>query len=200
MPTTAIPINVFATERSRVPIGDPAAQSPVTNAHYDVPIMPRIPLHIGLAVSITALHRCRNPSPTPEADLDEDTPCYTSVETDVEGKIVGVRALEKNITELIVENRDRTTATAYAYLAIHHVEGKTVHLPLWLRALRATLHPLLPATRDIPIETDARIRPAPDRRENALRRNGPKTTFPSIEEWLIISAAAFIRSIRLCGP
>ncbi len=153
------PTLIFGKERCRVPVNDPAAYRERENIHLDVPLAPHKPLRIGLYVHIHEIH------PTSPADgEDEELPTsYTSTATGIEGKVVSVRAMERTVTELVVKNDDQGARTKYAYLTIHHEDGVTVHLAMWLRVLRKLLLPTLPETRHVPLERNAILLPTPRR-------------------------------------
>lgn len=123
-------------------------------AYYDVPIPPRVPLHIGQRVNIHTLHD--NSDLYPE---DATTPQYFATEAGVEGEITGIRAMEENITEFVVRNEVALSDVVHAVLAVKHIEGVTVRLGTWKRLLRATVLRPLQGTRSIPLELNAVVTP-----------------------------------------
>lgn len=153
------PTAVFGWERSRVPVDDPTSTREKENVHYDIPLVPHIPLRIGLHVRIHELHHATSAASNDDAQPNQ----YTSTTTGVEGRIVAIRAMEKTTTELVVKNDNGATYTEYAYLTIHHEDGVTVRLTPWLRAFRKLLYPLLPSTRNVPLERDAVLLRSPRR-------------------------------------
>lgn len=191
MSLSTIPLNIFARERSRIPTEDANGRRTLYNIHYDIPIAPRIPLHIGLLVRVIALEASA-PTPSdgnelntaPAGRWEDQPPHYSATSTNIVGKVIGIRSLEKSITELVVKNEDSTTTTAYAYLAIHHAEGRTISLPLTMRILRAVLSPLLLATRDVPIEGNAVITADDSRKPPRSHRNRPTRAMPTVEQWM----------------
>ncbi|EIW64972.1 uncharacterized protein TRAVEDRAFT_16879 [Trametes versicolor FP-101664 SS1] len=185
MSPNTIPLNVMARERCRIPVGDPTSLRALQNIHYDIPIMPRIPLYVGLLVRVIPIQPTTPAAgESPDEDPRTAPPTYTAAATSVAGKIIGIRTLERNTVELVVKNDDISTRTAYAYLTVHHAEGKTVHLPLGLRAIRAVSRPFLQKTRDVPIEHDAVITAAPAQFSATGERNGPDEVIPTAEEWI----------------
>ena len=113
-------------------------RSRITDVMYlDAPIKPTAPIHIGARVRICllTLNEEAMSQTSDEDDRAERAPKYYAETSNVSGMITRIRALEAGITEFIIENENRNSTTDYAYLAIPHVEGVTVALPLWLRAL-----------------------------------------------------------------
>lgn len=126
-------------------------------AYYDVPIPPRIPLHVGQRVTIHTLHD--NSSSVDLCPIDQDAPQYFAQEAGVEGEITGIRTMEAGTTEFVVKNEVAFSDVVYAVLAIEHIQGVTVRLSAWKRLLRATVMRPLPETRTVPLELDAVVVP-----------------------------------------
>ncbi|KAL1944261.1 hypothetical protein VTO73DRAFT_3446 [Trametes versicolor] len=180
----SIPFTVFALERSRLPAHSAGSYKTSENILYDVPIAPRIPLHIGLLVRIAAILPA-HPQALPAAgESGGGSTYYTATETEIVGRVVGVRTMERLTTELVVKNENAATAAAYAYLTIHHEEGKTVHLPLWIRTARAVFRRGLANTRDVPIEQDAVVRFRQSHNQLGEHTNCPAAVVPTAEEWM----------------
>ncbi|KAL1940027.1 hypothetical protein VTO73DRAFT_9362 [Trametes versicolor] len=145
--------------------------------YYDVPIPPRVPLHLGLRVKLYTLHnKHRRPS-----EGTASAPRYIAVEAGVEGTIVDIRTTEATTTELVVRNEDAFADVTHAVLAIQHIEGVTVCLSAWKKLLRATVLRPLTRTRHIPLERDAEV---------TLRNPGGKTySVPPLYEATCVEAA-----------
>ncbi|KAL1938743.1 hypothetical protein VTO73DRAFT_11346 [Trametes versicolor] len=77
---------------------------------------------------------------------------YTASLAGVEGEIVGVRAMELAVTELIVSNKNPRSTIEWAYLSVQHLEGVTVALGFWRAVWRTISLPFLPHTRHVPLE------------------------------------------------
>lgn len=121
-------------------------------AILDVIAPPPIPLRLGLAISIHTVTRWRNGDGT----LSEE---YAAAPMGVEGRIVGIRAMELAVTEFIVSNDDLHSPIESAYLSIRHIHGVTVDLGIWRTILRTLMLPTLQHTRHVPLETEAVIVP-----------------------------------------
>ncbi|OJT07381.1 hypothetical protein TRAPUB_10321 [Trametes pubescens] len=141
-----------ARERSRVSAEDPRRPA-ATIAFFDVPVIPHIPLQMGQNVKILALVSCADLFPTDEQYKPK---YYTTRETGVEGKVERVRAVDATITEFVVRNDNPRADVTYAYVAIQHIQGRTVSLSLGRRLLRAVTRPTT-MERQIPLELDATI-------------------------------------------
>lgn len=163
---------ILAKERGAAPAEDPFRPTR-TITYFDVPIAPLVPLHVGQAVHILSLFPCNGLFP----GEGESPPRYTAFDSGVRGRVIGVRAMDKNITEFVVRNEAEWAREAYAYLAIKHIQGTTVKLGAWRALLRSTIQKPGPATRDIPLETDAivyRDRPvSPSDNEEEIGTLGP---------------------------
>ncbi|EIW52962.1 uncharacterized protein TRAVEDRAFT_53386 [Trametes versicolor FP-101664 SS1] len=141
---------ILAKERGAAPAEDSLCPTP-TAKHFDVPIVPRVPLHVGQMVHILSLFPCNGLFP----GKGEKPPRYTAFDSGVWGKVVEIKSMDRNITEFVVRNEAKWAKEAYAYLAIKHIEGTTVSLGKWRTLLRSTIQRPAPATRDIPLEMDA---------------------------------------------
>lgn len=141
-----------ARERSSVSAEDPRRPA-ATIAFFDVPVIPHTPLRMGQNVKILALVSCANLFPT---DGQYRPTYYTTRETGVEGRVERVRAVDATITEFVVRNDNPRANVTYAYVAIQHIQGRTVSLSLGRRLLRAVTRPTT-VERQIPLELDATI-------------------------------------------
>ncbi|KAJ8490051.1 hypothetical protein ONZ51_g2531 [Trametes cubensis] len=109
-------------------------------AFLDVPILPTSPIELGSYVCIAILE----PKPPTVARMANyrDEPRYTAYTSDIRGRIIGIRAMEPEVTEFVLKNDNDDLNTKYAYVAVPHVEGTMVCLPWWARVVRWTLHAL----------------------------------------------------------
>ncbi|KAI0326319.1 hypothetical protein GY45DRAFT_1259283, partial [Cubamyces sp. BRFM 1775] len=73
----------------------------------------------------------------------------------VSGRVVGVKAMEKEVTELIVRSHDSTERVEFAVVAVQHVEGVTIRFEWWRRLLREAMSRWLPNIRNIPLAIEA---------------------------------------------
>lgn len=129
-------------------------------AFYDVLFRPRIPLHVGQHISIHTLSSCYNNT---HNQGDQANPRYVAEESGIVGMITEVRTMEATVTEFVMVNENVELDVAKVVLAIQHVEGETVRLPVWKKLLRATILRPLPETRWIPLEMDATVARMGDR-------------------------------------
>lgn len=144
---------VHTLERGRAPSNLPRSLRILETKTLDVPILPADPLHVGQRVRIYALKKIPNPAGL--RDDEETQTWYSSTPTDVEGTIVGIRAMELAVTEFIIANETRHSLVEHAYLSVQHAQGTTVDLELWRCIARTLLLPFLPHTRHIPIDRSA---------------------------------------------
>lgn len=156
-------VTVYAKERGRIPADLPNCDRILDVALFDVTIPPPTPLRIGQEITIKAL---TNEDETSSLPSPRTPAQYDAVASDIAGRIVGIRSMEKTTTEFIIQNNVPHALAEHAYLSIHHIEGVTVRLSWWWWALRMVLLPLLPQTRHIALEQDVDITP----RSYVLRR------------------------------
>ncbi|KAI0657001.1 hypothetical protein C8Q70DRAFT_1056246 [Cubamyces menziesii] len=120
--------------------------------YLDVPILPTAPIQVGSRVRVVYLEP--KPRDLGRTRNYRNEPKYVAYTSDIHGTVIGVRAMEEKITEFVLVNENEASRTRYAYMAVPHIEGTTVRLPLWLRVVRwfvlAAVAP--PSTRQIPIE------------------------------------------------
>ncbi|KAI0329236.1 hypothetical protein GY45DRAFT_1212320, partial [Cubamyces sp. BRFM 1775] len=116
--------------------------------YLDVVVPPPTPLRVGQTVTISAL---RDRYTTPRAQL-QATRHLIANPLELEGRIVGVRSLERKMIELIVSNNHATSTTAYAYLAAPLALGTTVDLGPWGNLAVRALRPFLAETREVRLE------------------------------------------------
>lgn len=117
--------------------------------HFDVPIVPRIPLHIGQRVKILSLTACEGPT-----DEELAPTRYRVQDSGVEGAVVRIKSTSTAVTEFIVQNENDSSPVIFACVAIQHIQGQTVWMGLWDRLLRVVVRPP-PPERCIPLELDA---------------------------------------------
>lgn len=147
-------ITIYVRERGSVPAQLPNSARPLVIAFLDVVIPPPTPLGTGQHVRVNALIRRKAKNQHPTSPVR-----YWSEPIDVEGRIVGIRAIELDIVEFVIRNDVYHSPVEHAYLAVKYVPGATVNLTLWQWAIRAALLPLLPRTRTAPLENDVDIAP-----------------------------------------
>ncbi|OJT01593.1 hypothetical protein TRAPUB_7935 [Trametes pubescens] len=145
-------VTIFTKERGRAPSSLPRNSCISEIAFLDVTIPPPLPLHVGQHIRAHVLTKRH-------ARDGSLVPGYISEPAGVEGVIVGIRTMELAITEFIVKNDDYKSTIEYAYLTIQHIQGVTVNLDIWRRALRTFLLPLLPHTRHVALDHDVNITP-----------------------------------------
>ncbi len=152
--TTAMATSILAKETASIPSENPYHPETLVK-HFDVPVVPRIPLHIGQRVRVMALTPAAN-NPNPNA-ADEYSPMrYIARYAGVTGEVVRVRATSTAVTEFVVQNEDDASPVVFACIAIQHIQGQTVRLSLWERIWRVVVRPAAPE-RCIPLELDITI-------------------------------------------
>ncbi|KAI0361158.1 hypothetical protein OH77DRAFT_402102 [Trametes cingulata] len=157
---------LYAKERGSAPADDPHKPSTII-LHYDIPVVPHVPVQTGQKIRIVRLI----PSPMPiTSHNDPQPPFYTVQETGIVGTVITIRAMEKTVTEFVVRNENDQSPVSAAYIAVEHLPGTTVRLSLCESLIRLALSPFLPSTRRIPIERNAvvlrnvtRLRPERER-------------------------------------
>ncbi|OJT08503.1 hypothetical protein TRAPUB_686 [Trametes pubescens] len=161
--------SILARETSCIPSENPYHPDTFVQ-HFDVPIVPRVPLHVGQRVKILTLTLHAR---APTADDTYTPPRYTARDSGVVGEVTRVRSTSSAVTEFIVQNENDTSPIIFACLAIQHIQGQTVRMSLWEKIVRQIIRPPAPE-RCIPLELDAAViredettrhREATDRRE-----------------------------------
>ncbi len=152
---TAMTATILAKETGATPSRRPYEPTTAMVVYYDVPIRPRVPLHVGQKIHIHSL----TPANGEETQEQEQggPPHYWAEETGIEGSISGIRAVEEETVELVVENENVASAAVRAVLTVQYIEGVTVRLGWWARMERAVRPWPLPATRSVPLEVDATV-------------------------------------------
>ncbi|KAJ8502107.1 hypothetical protein ONZ51_g161 [Trametes cubensis] len=145
-------ITVMARVNGRTPTHTGRGDQDRYVTYLDVPILPTSPIEVGSQVRVVYLEpKPREVARTPNHQRE---PKYTAYTSDVRGTVIGIRAVDAEVTEFILENANEDSKTKYAYMAIKHDEGTTVCLSLGMRVWRwltlALTH--APPTRKIPIE------------------------------------------------
>ncbi|OJT04483.1 hypothetical protein TRAPUB_4753 [Trametes pubescens] len=144
--------SILAKATSCIPSENPYHPDTLVQ-HFDVPIVPRIPLHVGQRVKILALTPRAH---TPPHEGRYAPPCYTARDSGVIGEVIRVRSTNSAITEFVVHNENDASPVIFACVAIQHIQGQTVRMSLWEKIARYCLR--LPAPeRCIPLELDATI-------------------------------------------
>lgn len=147
-------VTIYAHERGSVPTQLPNSARPLVVAFLDVAIPPPIPLRTGQHVRVNALIPRETPNPRPTSPKQ-----YWSEPVDIEGRIVGIRTMELETVEFVVQNDIYHSPVEHAYLTIKYIPGATVSLTFWQWAIRGALLPLLPRTRTAPLESDVDVAP-----------------------------------------
>ncbi|OSC98164.1 hypothetical protein PYCCODRAFT_1375788 [Trametes coccinea BRFM310] len=148
-------IVIHAKERGVAPIGEPRCARLLEVVSYDMVITPARPIKIGQRVSISRLERTPNRYDGPFTP----PPQYESCRTDVQGRVTGIRALERHFTELIVRNENPQSLVAVACVSVPHIQGITIELESWRWIFRTVMAPFLPSTRRVAIEWDPVVIP-----------------------------------------
>lgn len=157
---------IHARETGSVPSRLPRSPRPFETIFFDVPILPPVPLRVGLRVNVHSLTRNGRPAARGLAR-------YHAESTGIEGPIIGVRAMELAITEFVVQNENLDSTTNYAYLTVQHIHGVTVRLETWRWIWRTLSIPFLQHTRHVPLDRNADITPWEYNIERALPNNEP---------------------------
>lgn len=147
-------ITLYAREQGSVPANLPNSDRPLVIAFLDVAIPPPVPLRTGQHVRIHALIRRNTPGAHPTSPAR-----FWSEPTDIEGKIVGIRAMELDTIEFVIQNDIYHSPVEHAYLTVKYAPGDTVSLTLWQWATRMALLPFLPRTRTVLMESDVDVAP-----------------------------------------
>ncbi|OJT03795.1 hypothetical protein TRAPUB_5617 [Trametes pubescens] len=143
---------ILAKERASTPINTPT-HSEKRVVYYDIPIRPRVPLHVGQEVEVMTLKSCQ--SLFPEDEGHHAPPRYTAHSAGIVGTVIAMAAIDEANTEIVVRNESPWSEVTHAYLAIQHVQDVTVYLSLWQRLLRATILRPIARIREVPLEADA---------------------------------------------
>ncbi|KAL1948372.1 hypothetical protein VTO73DRAFT_12447 [Trametes versicolor] len=149
------PTLVLGIQRGSAPANIPNKSRSFYADQIDVVIPPKTPLRVGARVKIYSIEEISDPFGRDDEEGTHRT--YQAEPLGVEGTITGVRAMEREVTEFVVRNENPRSATAYAYLAIEHTQGKTVYFECWRRVLRWLMMPTLDTTRRIPTEREALV-------------------------------------------
>ncbi|KAI0360085.1 hypothetical protein OH77DRAFT_1359654, partial [Trametes cingulata] len=144
---------IYARERGSAPAKVEEGKETKV-AYLDVPIAPCEPIHVGQKARILLLSPCDELFPSEE---ETTTHYYTAEDVGLWGTVVGIRVVEENMVEFILENENIKSATAYAYLAVARREGLTVRMPPWTRWLSMAGIGLARTTRTVLIEDDTTI-------------------------------------------
>ncbi|EIW58332.1 uncharacterized protein TRAVEDRAFT_20369 [Trametes versicolor FP-101664 SS1] len=143
---------VYARETSCIPSENPYHPDTFVQ-HFDVPLVPRVPLHVGQRVKIVTLTLHARDLP---ANGGYTPPCYSAQDSGVVGEVTRVRSTNSAVTEFIVQNENDTSPIIFACLAIQHIQGQTVRMGLWESIIRQIVRPPAPE-RCIPLELDATV-------------------------------------------
>ncbi|EIW54959.1 uncharacterized protein TRAVEDRAFT_51089 [Trametes versicolor FP-101664 SS1] len=146
---------ILGVLRGSAPANTPNKSRSFYTEQVDVTIPPKTPLRVGARVKVYTIEEISDPFG--RAQDDETRKTYQAEPLGVEGRITGVRMMEREVTEFVVSNENPRSATAHAYLTIKHEQGKTVNFELWRRILRWLMLPMLETTRWIPMEDGALV-------------------------------------------
>ncbi|KAI0650456.1 hypothetical protein C8Q79DRAFT_1006723 [Trametes meyenii] len=150
----ATPTPLYVKERGGAPAAIPGEHRPLSVAYYDTALPPLTPLKLGLWVEISSVTMVRSRTPMREVPLARK-------DEEVMGCIVGIRAMERTLTEFIVKNHHPRSTITYAYVVIPHREGETVEFPWCLRLARSIILPFLQETRSVQFIKNAFLEHAP---------------------------------------
>ncbi|KAI0650595.1 hypothetical protein C8Q79DRAFT_923822 [Trametes meyenii] len=152
-------IAILGKQRGMAPVSNMKGRRGTQVTYHDIPIIPETPLSIGQRICLYTLKGVENPFGRGQGvdnGEGEPVPCYTISVTGVAGPIVGIRAMDQKIVELIVRNdRMERSMVAYAYITVKNLHGVTTNLPMWRRAIAATGILGAGETRDVPLEMNA---------------------------------------------
>ncbi|KAH9856126.1 hypothetical protein C2E23DRAFT_857165 [Lenzites betulinus] len=93
----------------------------------DVVIAPPAPIAVGQRVVLKKVNGFDESPGAEEINWDD----LETVDLDVEGEIVGIRTIEKEVVEFVVRNDKKRAMTELAYLTIENSPGETVILDGW---------------------------------------------------------------------
>ncbi|KAH9891233.1 hypothetical protein C8Q73DRAFT_667175 [Cubamyces lactineus] len=168
---------VYTIIRGRAPANRHEAGRIMDVTYHDIIIAPKSPLRLGQTVQVYNLElhpdhptlRCQEPKQ------------YMASRTDIKGEIVGIRAVEKDLVELIVKNALMRSATMYAYLTIPYQEGTTITLGKWMWAAVWLARRLLRETRRVPLEKGAIVLRRVYHRNDANQNEGEGSVWEIID-------------------
>ncbi|KAI0336023.1 hypothetical protein GY45DRAFT_1402416 [Cubamyces sp. BRFM 1775] len=144
---------VYTIIRGRAPANRHETGRIMDVTYHDVVVAPHSPLRLGQVVHVYNLE----PNPNRPAPHHHEPRQYIASRTDVRGRIVGIRAMEKNLLELVVKNTLPRSATMYAYLTVSYLEGITISLKRWTWLATWIARKLLQETRRVPVDRGAII-------------------------------------------
>ncbi|KAH9858726.1 hypothetical protein C2E23DRAFT_855507 [Lenzites betulinus] len=111
----------------------------------DVMVVPETPIKIGQRVCLVEIAGL-DESPGEDADPED----IETRELGIEGEVVGIRTMEKEIVEFIVENDTRRSMTERVYLTVEYAPGETILLDSWNGIAHLLASALGRVTRRIP--------------------------------------------------
>ncbi|KAJ8489859.1 hypothetical protein ONZ51_g2683 [Trametes cubensis] len=116
--------------------------------YLDITIPPPAPIQIGDKVQIYSLERKKR-----TRTAQPNGPKYTAHATDIRGTVMGIRAVDEEVVEMILRNEDYLSTTEYAHLSFPNNNAAMTDTPWWVRILGWALKQLGAApTRRIPVE------------------------------------------------
>lgn len=142
---------MYGTARGRLPKANNTGARYRDMACYDVIVIPDAPLKIGERVEIRPITEVEGRN---GRNGIQGARHYVVERAEVKGKIVGIRAMEKEVTEFIVKNDEWMETAEHALVSVQHVQGVTVDLGWWGRLVRWALSGWALTLRRIPLETE----------------------------------------------
>ncbi|KAI0650252.1 hypothetical protein C8Q79DRAFT_886907, partial [Trametes meyenii] len=139
---------IYTRHRGGAPASTPGEYRMVDVSFYDV-ALPSLPMEVGQWVKIVKIKEGQEYSPLVAENH------YRTQETGIEGSIIGVKAVERDLVEFVVRNETPRSIISHAYLAVPRMEGVTVRLEWWRRILWALLAWTIPKVRTVQLEDNA---------------------------------------------
>ncbi|KAH9850141.1 hypothetical protein C2E23DRAFT_861420 [Lenzites betulinus] len=121
-PTTPTPVTVYVRERGRAPTSHPTNGTLTSVAYYDMVTIPSEPVRVGAYLKIKTLREVPTPFAVPQR--------YSPEEPGVEGTVVSLRAMDREVVEFVVKNGVPWSTTEFAFLAAPHIPGITTRLTI----------------------------------------------------------------------
>lgn len=157
-----LPNTVLAKPRGHPAIKGGGENPTETEAYYDVPIIPKIPIKKGQHIQLYTLQECPRIGEEQEQEQKHDTPRgrrYLARKAKVEGTVTNI---ERSGRGAMVEIRNELplASVARAVLVVKDIEGVTVEQGKWKRwweKLWNTRGAKESMTKTVPLELDATI-------------------------------------------
>ncbi|KAH9855822.1 hypothetical protein C2E23DRAFT_812071, partial [Lenzites betulinus] len=130
-PTNSQTITVYVRERGRAPVSHPTNGTHTSVAYYDMVTTPPTPVQVGTHLRCRTLREVPTPFAHPQQYMSEDP--------GVEGTVVSLRAMDKEVVEFVVKNETPWSTTEFVYLAAPYAPGITTKLTILQWILHAIL-------------------------------------------------------------